>query len=201
MPEWLQELISGWPMIKANIPIFIVILALMIGVIWGVMNWTYGAIIASKSSQIELLQQRVTDYEKKLNGASPDQARQKIESLERTVRATIGSQWTPLNTDQIAALSTKLRTIKKSRAQIMYENALGKELAQNIFAAFKAAGWDEATFGTGSGLGEGIVVGWSSRAEEVKTALEVTANLPVWAKDTEKEISDLVIVGVGINVR
>jgi hypothetical protein len=52
---------------------------------------------------------------------------------------------------------------------------------------------------TGSGLGEGIVVGWSSRAVAVKEALEATARLPVWAKDTEKEIPDLIIVGVGIN--
>jgi hypothetical protein len=48
-------------------------------------------------------------------------------------------------------------------------------------------------------LGDGIVVGRSSRAVAVKEALESTAKLPVWAKDTEKEVPDLIIVGVGIN--
>ncbi len=83
----------------------------------------------------------------------------------------------------------------------MYENHFGKELAQSILEAFKEARWSEALVSTGSGLGEGIVVGWSSRAEAVKTALETVGKLPVWAKDTEKEIPDLIIVGVGINVQ
>ena len=82
----------------------------------------------------------------------------------------------------------------------MYENALGKQLAQNIFDAFREAGWSDLNLIPGSGLGDGIVVGWSSRAAAIGNVLESTVNLKgVWAKDTEKEIPDLVIVGVGVN--
>ncbi|WP_245309164.1 hypothetical protein [Bradyrhizobium retamae] len=143
----------------------------------------------------------ISEYKTKLSGATPEQAKDKIESLEQTIRKMVGTSWAPLTRPQIANLAAKLKEIQKGRAQIMYENHLGKELAQNIFEAFREAGWSEAWLSTGSGLGEGVVVGWSSRAEAVKAALEAVAKLPVWAKDTEKEVPDLIIVGIGINVR
>jgi hypothetical protein len=200
MPQWMQDLTAGWPMIRANLPTFFVILVLTAGVIWAAFNWSYSAVLAGKNSQIELQDRQLADYKQKLDGATPDQAKAKIEALEHTIRITVGSKWTPLNKGEISILAAKLKNITKSRASIMYENALCKEMAQSIFDAFKEAGWNEATLGPGTGLGEGIVVGWSSRAVAVKTALESTAKLPVWAKDTEKEIQDLIIVGVGINV-
>jgi|SRR5450759_5266886 hypothetical protein len=199
MPQWMQDLTAGWPMIKANLPTFLVILVLMAGIIWVALNWSYGGVLASKNGQIELQDRQLADYKQKLHGATPEQAKAKIEALEHTIRVTVGSRWAPLSKSEISTLAAKLKDITKSRASIMYENALCKEMAQSIFDAFKEAGWDQATLGPGSGLGEGIVVGWSSRAVAVKTALESTAKLPVWAKDTEKEIPDLIIVGVGIN--
>jgi hypothetical protein len=200
MPQWMQDLFAGWPMIRANLPTFFVILVLIIGGIWWLMDWRYGSIVASKAGQIELQDRQLADYKQKLDGASPDQAKAKIEALEHTIRATIGSKWEPLSKAQISALALKLKDIQKSRATVMYENALGKQLAQNIFDAFREAGWSDLNLIPGSGLGDGIVVGWSSRAAAIGNVLESTVNLKgVWAKDTEKEIPDLVIVGVGVN--
>jgi hypothetical protein len=199
MPQWMQDLIAGWPIIRANLPTFFVILVLMVGALWIVFSWSYGSVITSKNGQLELQDRQLADYKQKLDGASPDQAKAKIEALEHTIRVTVGARWTPLSAPQISILASKLKIIQKSRASIMYENSLGKEMAQSIVEAFKAAGWNEAVLQTGSGLGDGVVVGWSSRAVAVKEALESTAKLPVWAKDTEKEIPDLIIVGVGIN--
>lgn len=201
MPQWMQDLTTGWPMIRANLPTFFVIVVLIILTVWTVVNWSYSGVISSKNGQIELQDRQLADYREKLKGATPDQAKDKIDVLERTIRKMVGTDWQPLSKPQIATLAEKLRLIKKGRAQIMYENHLGRDLAQSIFDAFKEAGWDEASLSTGSGLGEGIVVGWSSRAVAVKSALETVAQLPVWAKDTEKEIPDLIIVGVGLNVR
>jgi hypothetical protein len=200
MPQWMQDLFAGWPMIRANLPTFFVILVIIIGAVWWLMDWRYGAIVASKNGQLELQDRQLADYKQKLDGASPDQARAKIEALEHTIRVTVGSKWETLSKTQISALAQKLKDIDKSRATVMYENALGKPLAQSIFDAFQEAGWTEANLTPGSGLGEGIVVGWSSRAVAIGKILESTAKLKrVWAKDTEKEIHDLVIVGVGIN--
>jgi len=145
MPQWMQDLFAGWPIIRANLPTFFVIAVLIFGAVWWLMDWRYGAIVASKNGQIEF----------------------------------------------------QLKDIEKSRVNVIYENAMDKQLARIIFDAFKEAGWTQASLVPGSGLGDGIVVGWSSRAVAIGNVLETTARLKgVWAKDTEKEIRDLVIAGV-----
>jgi hypothetical protein len=193
MPDW--DKILGQLAAVSNAPIpFFAALLIVAAFIWWAIDWRYSAVLSHRDAEI-------SDYKTKLSGATPEQAKDKIESLEQTIRKMVGTGWAPLTRPQIANLAMKLKEIKKSRAQIMYENHLGKELAQSILEAFKEAGWSEALVSAGSGLGEGIVVGWSSRAEAVKTALETVGKLPVWAKDTEKEIPDLIIVGVGINVQ
>lgn len=45
-------------MIRANIPTFIVILVLIIGVVWAVMSWGYGAIISHQAAEIKLLERQ-----------------------------------------------------------------------------------------------------------------------------------------------
>jgi hypothetical protein len=198
MPQWMQDLISGWPMIRANLPTFFVILVLIIGAIWWIMNWRYGDLLASKNGQIELQDRQLADYKQKLDGASPDQAKSKIDALERRVRVTVGKEWEPLTRVEIVALTSKLKAISKTRIQIMYENALGKELAESFLEAFKAADWDGAWITPGSGFGSGVLVGRGQRALAVKAAIESISNTKTEVKDPEMEI-ELMFLGVGIN--
>jgi acyl-CoA synthetase (AMP-forming)/AMP-acid ligase II len=83
MPQWLQEVVNGWPMIWANIPTFIAILVVMLVAVWIALNYLYGQQIASKDAQIQLLDRQVADYKDKLHGASPDQAKARIDALEK----------------------------------------------------------------------------------------------------------------------
>jgi len=147
MPQWMQDLTAGWPMIRANLPTFFVILVLMVSVVWIVVNWSYSGELASKNGQIELKDRQLADYRDKLKGATPEEAKAKIDALERTVNLTIGRRWDPLTKPEIAALAVNLTSVPKIRVQIMYENALGKDLAQSFYDAFKQAGWDDASFG------------------------------------------------------
>ncbi len=74
-------------MIKANLPLFVVILALMFVAVWWFMDWRYGGIIANRDSEISLLKGQRDDYKDKLSGATPDQAKAKIDSLESRLAA------------------------------------------------------------------------------------------------------------------
>jgi hypothetical protein len=87
MPQWLQNLFDGWPMIKANLPTFFVILVLMLGGVWLVLNWAYGQVLANKDAQIQLQDRQLADYKEKLQGATPDQAKAQIDGLEARLRA------------------------------------------------------------------------------------------------------------------
>jgi hypothetical protein len=80
----------------------------------------------------------------------------------------------------------------------MYENALGKDLAESFLEAFKAADWDGAWITPGSGFGSGVLVGRGRRAMALKEAIESISNIKADVKDPEMEI-ELMFLGVGIN--
>src|ERR1700726_4068447 len=120
MPQWMQDLTAGWPMIRTNLPTFFVIVGLIVGVVWWIMDWRYGGIITNKDSEIVLAKSQRDDYRDKMGGATPDQAKARVDALEHTVRMTIGARWEPLTKAEIAVLVPKLKAIQKSRIQIMY---------------------------------------------------------------------------------
>jgi hypothetical protein len=49
-------------MIRANLPTFFVIVVLIAGAIWIVVNWSYSGVLASKNGQIELQDRQLADY-------------------------------------------------------------------------------------------------------------------------------------------
>lgn len=55
------------------------------GVVWGAVNWSYSSVVASKNSQIELLEKQITDCKDKLNGKSPSDAKDRIGALEARI--------------------------------------------------------------------------------------------------------------------
>jgi hypothetical protein len=83
MPQWMQDLFAGWPMIRANLPTFFVIVVLIFGAVWWLLDWRYGGIVSNKDSEIILLKGQRDDYKEKLGGASPDQAKERIDDLEK----------------------------------------------------------------------------------------------------------------------
>lgn len=87
MPQWMQDLFMGWPMIRSNLPTFFVILALVITTVWVVVNFTYSGVLASKNAQIELQDRQIADFKQKLVGAPPDQAKAKIDSISAKTSA------------------------------------------------------------------------------------------------------------------
>jgi len=94
MPQWLQDLTTGWPMIRANLPTFAVILLLMLAAVWWFVNYVHGGSVSSrdstisnKDSEIALLRSQRDEYKNKLSGASPDEAKARIEALEARLSA------------------------------------------------------------------------------------------------------------------
>src|SRR5215475_11237207 len=58
LPQWMQNFVAGWPMIKANLPTFIVIVLILAGLIWAAMSWAYGSIISHQAAEIKLLERQ-----------------------------------------------------------------------------------------------------------------------------------------------
>ena len=87
MPQWMQDLVAGWPIIRANLATFFVILVLITGVAWWLMGLRYSDLLATKDGQIQLQDRQLADYREKLKGATPDQAKSRIDALEAQLSA------------------------------------------------------------------------------------------------------------------
>jgi len=78
MPDLVKLLEQRAVVTSASIPF-----AIAVVVIWFVVGWSYSALLSSKRpAQIELQDRQLADYKQKLDGATPEQARAKIEALD-----------------------------------------------------------------------------------------------------------------------
>src|SRR3982074_1634090 len=119
IPDWIVTLLEQWAVVTAAPIPFAIAIVGAAAVIWLAIGWSYRDIL-SKNAQIEL--QDLSAHLDKLKGATSEEAKAKIDDLERMVASTIGLRWEPLNEVEIAALSAKTDDIPKIRVQIMYEN-------------------------------------------------------------------------------
>ena len=189
MPDWIAKLLQEWPLVAAApIPFAIGFVGIAV-VISLAVAWSYR----------KRADRRLLDH-----GDRPGRtaAEENSDALERMVALTIGSRWTPLNETEIAALSTRLTEIPKIRVQIMYENALGKELAESFYEAFKLAEWGGAALGIGSGLGYGVTIGQGSGTPTIalKSAIEATSRLKVAiVRPDQPQWPGVIFLAVGVN--
>ena len=134
MPDWIAKLLQEWPPVAAApIPFAIALIGIAAAILLAV-AWSCRRMLGRRA------------------GRRPGAEEENSDALERMLALTIGARWTPLNESEIAALSTRLTDIPKIRVQIMYENALGKDLAQSFYEAFKLAEWGGAALGIGLSL-------------------------------------------------
>lgn len=83
LPQSLQDLVNGWPMIEANPATFIAIVVVIAFAEWVILRFWYGGRLSSKDAQIELQDRQLADYRDKLQGASPEEAKARIDALEK----------------------------------------------------------------------------------------------------------------------
>jgi hypothetical protein len=62
---------------------FFVALLVLGAAIWWAMDWRYGRHLSTKDGEISLLTRQRDDYKDKLGGASPDEAKARIDTLEK----------------------------------------------------------------------------------------------------------------------
>jgi hypothetical protein len=186
----LQE----WPLVAAApIPFAIAFVGIAAAILLAV-GWSYRRVRSKRADR------RLSDHGDRPGKATAEG--ENTDGLERMVALTIGSRWTPLSEAEIAALGTRLADIPKIRVQIMYENALGKELAQSFYEAFKLAEWGGAALGIGSGLGHGVTIGQGSGTATIalKTAIEAASQLKVTiVRPDQPQWPGVVFLAVGVN--
>lgn len=191
MPERLAELLQEWAL-AAGVPIpFAVAFVSIAAAILLAVGWSW---LRKRADR------RRPDHRDRPGRATAEE--ENTDALDRMVALTIGARWVPLNEAEIAALSTRLADIPKIRVQIMYENALGKDLAQSFYEAFRLAKWGGAALGIGSGLGHGVTIGQGSGTVTIalKSAIEATSQLKVAiVRPDQPQWPGVIFLAVGVN--
>lgn len=191
MAERLAELLQEWAL-AAGVPIpFAVAFVSIAAAILLAVGWSW---LRKRADR------RRSDHRDRSGRATAEE--ENTDALDRMVALTIGARWAPLNEAEIAALSTRLADIPKIRVQIMYENALGKDLAQSFYEAFRLAKWGGAALGIGSGLGHGVTIGQGSGTATIalKSAIEATSQLKVAiVRPDQPQWPGVIFLAVGVN--
>jgi len=125
---------------------FSVALVLCVGVIWAAFSWAYlsrfegqSSTLSSLEGRLKLKDDQISDYKDKLSGATPLEAKKRIEALELQVTALSPRR---LTTEQKAQISNSLAGAAGS-INIGSDMAVAdaKPLAADLASAFQAAGW------------------------------------------------------------
>jgi hypothetical protein len=193
-------LTSSWAAFKADPLLFTTGILVTWPLVWGSAYLVYQATLMSKDDRIAGLKERLETYEKRL-GNTPDEAKARLDALERNANWTIGPAWRPLRQLEIARLKENLGKLPKSRIQIMYSNHLGAPLAGEFAEIFRDLGWTIGSLGEGSSLGFGISTGrGSGGAIALKKVIEASTDFLVSSfGPDEVDTPGFVFLSVGVN--
>ncbi|MGD0565270.1 MAG: hypothetical protein ABSA66_19550 [Roseiarcus sp.] len=118
---------------------FAIALAILGGAIWAAMNWTYSSQITNLQSRLSLRDDQIADYKTKLGGATPDEAKKRLDALELQVKALSPRRLTEGQKAKI------VQSLKGSSGIIEIVQDMGapdaKAYTGDLALVFQAAGW------------------------------------------------------------
>jgi hypothetical protein len=175
--------------------IFSTALAALLGVAWWAINWRYSGVIETKDGIIAL-------YKERLNGASPDQARDKIEGLQAEILALKSREWLPLTATTSTKLKLALKDISPTAVDVFVQDRDGIFLARSLLAALKDIGWQAKQNISMNPLPDGLTV-WpeNEMGRRMRDALASVLNVPVTlTEDQYVKRKNQIAIGIGFKV-
>jgi hypothetical protein len=171
MIETVIQTVLREALVVASAPwFFAAALGLGVGLVWLITWRLFRYRIARLHRRISALAGRVSEYEERLEGASPAQAQARMAALQERVQALTDRTWAPLSEGEISFLFDRLVTLPAHPVKVIYSGPDGARLAASFAALFERLGWpanvDAASM---LGTGPGIAV---TPADEVGTTLE-----------------------------
>lgn len=150
--DW-EKLLGQFAAVSAAPIPFAVAVLVASGLIWWALDWRYSSIVSNRDGEISLLKGQRDDYKDKLGGATPDQAKARIDALETRIALIEPRR---LTTQQRASLASALRGSFQGdrRIDIVSETAGdAPQLAADLSSVFREAGGWRIQEPTVMGLG------------------------------------------------
>jgi len=135
MFEQFVQYVLGEIRLIAEAPLVFGAAVLFLGiVIWAALRWRYSSIIEHRNRIIAL-------YKARLNGATPDQAKAKIDSLEGQVVSLKNREWPKLTSAAVTDFESILAPQASHVVSVLLQDRDSVFLARDLVDAFKRIGW------------------------------------------------------------
>ena len=119
---------------------FLLALAIVSVIIWRAIDYAYSTRLTNADSTKDLLERRLAEYQDKLSGATPDEARARMDALEARINALSPRN---VSSDQRMKIAQILDALKGSVVEIASDMASpdAHRVGRGLSAAFASAGW------------------------------------------------------------
>lgn len=125
----------------AKVPIpFLLAVLFSSWIIWSVLKHSYAVRLENAASIKDLLERQVQEYKDKLSGASPDEAKARMDALEARLDSLAPRT---LSSDRRNQMLRFLDNFRGCNISIAYDAAVpdARNFAQSLIATFNSAGW------------------------------------------------------------
>ena len=129
---------EGRVILKAPVT-FGIALVLLVGLVWTALSWDFSSRIANLDSRISLRDDQIADYKSKLNGATPDEAKKRLDALESELKALTPRRLTGDQKNKIAQALKGTTGMLYLAQDMAATDATG--LTRDLSVAFIEAGW------------------------------------------------------------
>jgi hypothetical protein len=152
MDQFIKYVLEEMRVIGDAPVVFAGAVVVIAGAIWWAMSWRYSRIIRNRERTIAL-------YKNRLDGASPDEAKAKIDSLEGQIWTLKDRVWPKLPPAAVADLENSLKTKDPPKQiSILPQDIDSIFLARDLVDAFTRIGWAAKQDISMNGVPDGLSV-------------------------------------------
>jgi len=135
-----ERLRQDWSVIVQAWPSLSLTALALIATTWLVVGWLYRHQLATLKERIALKDDRIKEYERKLDGATPEEAKDRVDALEKLVQHLKPRE---LTAEQHITLLTHLqRNAGAVRVEFTLGDKSSQDYADTLAGIFREAGWD-----------------------------------------------------------
>lgn len=195
MFEQFVQYVLGEVQLIAEAPLVFGAAVLFLGVIiWAALRWRYSGIIEHRNRIIAL-------YKARLNGATPDQAKAKIDSLEGQVASLKNREWQKLTSAAVTDFESVLASQGPHVVSVLPQDRDSVFLARDLVDAFKRIGWKARRDTSMNDVPDGLTV-WPEDdvARAIGNALTMATGALVTVRE-DQHLKDQGTYAIGIGYK
>jgi len=195
MLEQFIQYLQGEVRLIAEAPLVFGAAVLFLGAItWTALRWRNSGIIERSSRMIAL-------YKARLDGATPDQAKAKIDSLEGQVVSLKNREWPKLHPAAVTDFETVLASQGPHVVSVLPQDRDSSFLARDLVDAFKRIGWKAKRDTSMSDIPDGLSV-WPEDdvARAICNALTMATGALVMLRE-DQHLKDQGTYAIGIGYK